>query len=177
MLRILGPSVKSTQDAQSKSGKTTSTKSVSASNKDKTNPSENMHLVPPPYTSVSLPTLDYNIVENMKNTHEKISMYELIKITSQWDILVRALGETSTCQANSSNKGSNKSLGTLAIVLNMLCMEEENSLCPPFLLSFDVFNFNVHNFLVDSSESMNVIPLSIAKTINAQWSKKSVHII
>lgn len=55
----------------------------------------------------------------------------------------------------------------LAYVLNTLHMEEVNSLCPPFLLSFEIFNFNVHNFLVDSGASVNVMPLFIAKKINA----------
>lgn len=31
---------------------------------------------------VSLPALDYNIVEDMKNTCAKISLYELTKLTS-----------------------------------------------------------------------------------------------
>jgi len=33
-----------------------------------------MHSIPPPDTSVSLPTLDYNIVEDMKKTHAKITI-------------------------------------------------------------------------------------------------------
>lgn len=42
---------------------------------------------------------------------------------------------------------------------------------------FEIFNYNVHNFLVDSSTSANVITLSIAKQINVEWSKTSVQII
>jgi len=34
---------------------------------------------------------------------------------------------------------------------------------PLFLLKFEVFNKNLHNFLVDSGASSNVIPLSICK--------------
>jgi len=56
-------------------------------------------------------------------------------------------------------------------------MKESNSSCPPFLLSFDVFNCNVHNCLVDSGVEANIMPLSIAKKINAQWSKTSTQII
>ena len=36
----------------------------------------------------------------------------------------------------------------------------------PFLLSFEIFNHNVHNFLVDSRASPNVMPLSVCKKIN-----------
>lgn len=56
-------------------------------------------------------------------------------------------------------------------------MEESNLGCPPFLLSFQVFNYNVHKFLVDYSATTNVMPLSIAKKINAQWSETSTRII
>lgn len=63
------------------------------------------------------------------------------------------------------------------IVLNTLEMEEEHSSCLAFLLSFEIFNCNVHNCLVDSGMIANIMPLSIAKKINAQWSKTSVQII
>ena len=39
---------------------------------------------------------------------------------------------------------------------------------PPFLLTFDIFNYNVHNCLVDSGESINVMPLSVCNRINGQ---------
>jgi len=56
-------------------------------------------------------------------------------------------------------------------------MEEVNSGFPPFLLSFKVFNYDVHNCLVDSGMAANVMLLSIAKKINARWSEKSARII
>ena len=39
---------------------------------------------------------------------------------------------------------------------------------PPFLLNFDIFNYNVHNCLVDSGASINVMPLLVYKRINGQ---------
>ena len=38
---------------------------------------------------------------------------------------------------------------------------------PPFLLTFEIFNMNVHNFLVDYDTSSNVMPYVVAKKINA----------
>ena len=35
---------------------------------------------------------------------------------------------------------------------------------PPFLLTFEIFNRNVHNYLVDSGASSNVMPYSIARS-------------
>ena len=39
---------------------------------------------------------------------------------------------------------------------------------PTFLLTFDIFNYNVHNYLVDSRASVNFMPLSVCKKINGQ---------
>ena len=39
---------------------------------------------------------------------------------------------------------------------------------PPFLLTFEIFNHNVHNFLVDSGASINIMPLLVYKRINGQ---------
>jgi len=126
---------------------------------------------------VNLPTLDYNIVEDMNKTHVNVSLFELAKIQSQRDILLRALGQTSAGSAASTSKGASTSPGSLTTVLNTLRMEDANFVCPPFLLSFEIFNCNVHSCLVDSGASANVMPLSIAKRINAQWSKTSTQII
>lgn len=112
----------------------------------------------------------------MNKVHANISLFELIKIMNQQDILLRALGQTSICDGTSSDKGSSKSTDTLASMLNALLLEEK-SLCPPFLLTFQVFNFNVHNFLFDYGASVNVMPLFVAKKINAQWNKTYAQVI
>ena len=46
-----------------------------------------------------------------------------------------------------------------------------------FLLYFDIFNHNVHNFLVDYGASSNVMPLSVCKNINGQPTPSSCKII
>jgi len=77
------------------------------------------------------------------------------------------LGQNETDNAVFTSKGASTPPGSLSIVLNTLQMEEENSSFPPFLLSFEVFNCNVHNYLVDCGMAGNVMSLSIAKKINA----------
>ena len=42
---------------------------------------------------------------------------------------------------------------------------------PPFLFTFELFNYNVHNYLVDSRVLSNVMPHSVCKTINVLPSK------
>ena len=39
---------------------------------------------------------------------------------------------------------------------------------PPFLLTLEILNHNVHNSLVDSGSSVNVMPLVVCKNINGQ---------
>jgi hypothetical protein len=48
---------------------------------------------------------------------------------------------------------------------------------PPLLLTFKVFNQNLHNCLVDSGESSNVMPLSICKKLNVVPLKSDKHVI
>jgi len=70
--------------------------------------------------------------------------------------------------AASTSKGASTPPESLSTMLNTLQMEEENLGFPPFLLSFDVFNYNFHNYLVASGTTANIKLLSIANNINAQ---------
>ncbi len=133
------------------------------SNKLKNTPSDNTNIHSTLNTSVILPPMDYKIVDDMKKNMVKISLFELAKIQSQRYILLRALWQTTTDSVTSTSRGEITPRGPLYTVLNMLQVEEANSSFPPFLLSFEIFNYNVHNFLVDSSTASNVMPLSIAK--------------
>jgi hypothetical protein len=48
---------------------------------------------------------------------------------------------------------------------------------PPFLLTFEIFNRNVHNCMVDSGASSNVMPLSVCQKINAEVQPSNLKII
>ena len=54
---------------------------------------------------------------------------------------------------------------------------DANTLCPPFLLAFGIFNFNVHNCMIDSGASVNVMPLYVSKNINAKLDKTDAQTI
>jgi hypothetical protein len=60
-----------------------------------------------------------------------------------------------------------------------VCSEDKKGkpFVPPFLLTFEVFNKNLHNCLVDSGASSNVMPLSICKKLNAIPLKSDKHVI
>ena len=55
--------------------------------------------------------------------------------------------------------------------------EKGKPFVPPFLLTFEVFNKNLHNCLVDLGASSNVIPLSICNKLNAVPLKSDKHVI
>ena len=46
--------------------------------------------------------------------------------------------------------------------------KKSRSQIPPFLLTFEIFNHNVHNCLIDSGASSNVMPYSVCKKLNAK---------
>jgi len=76
-------------------------------------------------TSVSLPPLDYNVVDDMKKNRANINLFKLAKVQSQQDILLHALGQTKTDSATSIDKGACTPPGSLSNMLNILRMEEE----------------------------------------------------
>eukprot|EP00253_Pinus_taeda_P005164 PITA_05164 len=48
---------------------------------------------------------------------------------------------------------------------------------PPFLLTYEIFNKNIHNCLVDFGASTNILPRSICAKLNVQPQKSAVRIV
>lgn len=88
LLKKFNPLANSTHNTQRKSKKEVSTKSVSDNSKDITIPLETTNQVPSPDTSVNLPAVDYNIVDDIKKVRASIYMFEFTNIMSQRDILL-----------------------------------------------------------------------------------------
>jgi len=177
MIKKVEPLAASKQQTQSKSRKSSVDKSMSIGNKLQNTLPDSTNIHSTLDTSVSLPPLDYNIVDDMKKTGVNINFFKPTKVQSQQDILLHALGQKTIGSAASTRKGASTPPRLPSIVLNTLRMEEANSGFSPFLLSFKVFNYNFHNYLVDSSAATNVMLLSITKKINARWSETSARII
>jgi len=79
---------------------------------------------------------------------------------------------------------SEKTVGNLdKIVSGTTIKNQQNSVVsarknvPPFLLTFEIFNRNVHNYMVDSGASSNVMPLSICHKINGKVKPSDLKII
>ena len=56
-------------------------------------------------------------------------------------------------------------------------LRKSRSQTPPFLLTFEIFKRNVHNCLVDSGASSNVMPYSVCKKLNAEPQMSKTKII
>jgi hypothetical protein len=63
---------------------------------------------------------------------------------------------------------------TIGIIDNMI---QQKPSVPPFLLTFKVFNRNLHNYLLYSEASSNIIPFSICKKLNVIPLKTDKHVI
>jgi len=72
--------------------------------------------------------------------------------------------------ANSSNNDSTATeKGKATADKASLIGKNSKSTTPPFLLTFEIFNRNVHNCMVDSGASSNVMPLSVCKKLNGKY--------
>ena len=104
--------------------------------------------------------MGYDIIEDIKKTKANISLFELCNLPQQRRKILEAFDPqpNSIPEAIESNTEINgASIGG-----------KSKSQTFPFLLSFEIFNHNVHNCLVDYGASSNFIPLSICKKINGK---------
>ena len=51
---------------------------------------------------------------------------------------------------------------------NIELIKTKKTSAPPFLVTLEILNHKVHNCLVDSGSSMNVMPLEVCKKLNGQ---------
>ena len=87
--------------------------------------------------------MDYDIVEDIKKVKENISLFEMCNLQQQKEKLLKAL-ELSEERLPTGNQPQEEEIGEASIG------GKPKNKNPPFLLTFEIFNHNVHNFLVDS---------------------------
>jgi hypothetical protein len=126
-----------------------------------------------------LPKLDCNVVEDLKKLKANISFMEICRIPQQKDFPLQGLKLVEN-PMTSTDPGGNLSptdLGNKTTVNAYSKDKKGGPFVPPFLLTFEVFNINLHNCLVDSGASSNVMPFSIYKKLNAVPLKSDKHVI
>ena len=116
----------------------------------------------------------YNIIKDMKKTRANISLYELTRVANQRDIILKTFANPPTSKPMSTT--SAQAAASPQSIVNAVNVNSRGS-TSHFLLSFEIFNFNVHNCLVDSGASTNVMPLFVCNKLNIRPKKTSVGII
>ena len=151
------------------------------------------------------PSLDYDLIEDLKNLRANISVYKLLK----FPFLLQDIAKNSKNSNPNSNKGVQNSpkipqkasakttsephdkrdlpvnnvTNVDKPVSEAASKKQQNSTIntrrnvPPFLLTFEIFNRNVHNCMVDSGASSNVMPWSVCQKINDEVQPSSLKII
>jgi hypothetical protein len=155
------------------------------------------------------PSLDYDLIEDLKKLRANISVYELLKFPFLLQKMLQNIAENNKNNNPNNNKVAENNPKTpqkvsskttsepsdkrdLAIksvtnvdklVSGVAIKKQQTSVVnthinvPPFLLTFEIFNRNVHNCMVDSGASSNVMPWSICQKINAEVQPSSLKII
>ena len=98
-----------------------------------------------------------------------LSFMDMCRIPQQKDFLLQALKSIKS-PITSTDLGEVPSpidLKNKPNVNSFSLDKRGKTFVPPFLLMFELFNINLHNCLVNSGESSNVMPLSICKKLNA----------
>ena len=109
----------------------------------------------------------------MKKIKENISLHELTKLKQQHNFLLKELNAVLASHllvvvvskaSNEMDKPPGHSLFDSSNVI--LIGDKYNSHTPPFLLTFEIFNKNVHNYLVDSGASSNIMSYLVCLKLN-----------
>jgi hypothetical protein len=115
----------------------------------------------------------------LKKLKENISVMDICRIPQQKDFLLQALKSVEN-PATITNQGGNLTPIDIRDKSNVNTSSKDKKgkpFFPPFLLMFEFFNRNLHNCLVDSGASSNVIALYIFKKLNAILLKRDKHVI
>jgi hypothetical protein len=103
---------------------------------------------------------------------------DICRILQQKEFLLQSLKSVEN-PTTRTDQGENPILSNLRNKPTVNDFSEDkkgNPFVPPFLLTFEVFNKNLQNCLVDSGASSNVMPLSICKKLNTIPLKSYKHV-
>jgi hypothetical protein len=115
----------------------------------------------------------------LKKLKANISVMDICRIPQQKDFMLQAL---SSVEDPTTDNGQKKNLSPTDLVRKPTVNtysegRKERPFVPPFLLTFEVFNRNLHNCLVDSGASSNVMPLAVCNKLGVVPLKSDKHVI
>ena len=140
----------------------------------------------PSKTLIVADEMEYNIIEDMKKARANITFYELSKLKHQQKVLLKELHVVpekplpDPIISQASNEMGRPPTNTISKVdLENIALigGRSRSHTPPFIFTYEVFNKNLHNCLVDFGASSNILPKSICAKLNIQPQKSVVHIV
>ena len=134
-------------------------------------------------------------MDDLKKSRANITYFDLLNLTQQRDLLLEDMNEWSfkspTILSSQTQKSVSRHVSTSSTSQKPPAMEatlskmnrtpqdvsaamigkKSKSMTPPFLITFEIFNMNVHNCLVDSDASSTVMPYVVAKRLHAMPEK------
>ena len=122
----------------------------------------------------------------MKKTRANITFYELSKLKHQQKLLLKELHAVPVAPFPAAviSQASHEMGRPPNNVINKVDPNDialiggrSRSHTPPFLLTYEIFNKNLHNCLVDLGASSNILPKSICARLNVQPQKYVVRIV
>jgi hypothetical protein len=119
------------------------------------------------------------VVEDLKKLKANISIMDICKIPRQKDFLLQALNSAENLMTGNGPERSLTHTGSVGkpTVNTYSGDRKEKPFVPLFLLTFEIFNRNLHNCLVDYGAFSNVMPLSVCKKLNVVPLKTDKHVI
>jgi hypothetical protein len=114
----------------------------------------------------------------LKITKAYISLFELMKLPRIHENFIKTLQGNTAKKSKEINVGEKKGTSktypfddanapkSQVVVNTFLSGQISRSTTPPFLVTFEIFNKNVHNCMMDSCGSSNVIPLKVCEKKN-----------
>lgn len=145
--------------------------------------------------------IDYNIVDDLKKSRANITYFDLLKSIEKRDLLLKAMNEQNcksltipSCQTkklasrpiSTPNEAQTPSAMEVTLskmnrkpqdVIAAMIGRKSKSMNPPFLITFEIFNMNVYNCLVNYSASSTVMPHVVVKRLHAMPEKTRTQIM
>jgi hypothetical protein len=125
------------------------------------------------------PKLEYNVVEYLKKLKANISVMDICRIPQQKYFLLQSFKSIENPMTSNEQQRNLTSTDLVNKPTVNTCLEDKKGkpFVPRFLLTFELFNMNLHNCLVDSGASSTLIPLSVCKKLNVVPLKSDKHVI
>jgi len=135
--------------------------------------------IDPKLQTQEVPKLEYNVVEDLKRMKANVFFMDLCKIPQQKELLLKALKEHEKPMVEPNPNVGKTTFGeTRKSNIKSATTDGKSRLTiPAFLSTFEIYNINLHNCLVDFDASSNIMPYSVCNKLNITPAKIDTHII